>query len=477
LGQSLEFSSEKESAAPLTSFRKLSRQQQLAFLQIKAGLSPAQIGLLAGEKHLDFSLAYHCIENAIGYFPIPLGIAQNFVIDDKPFLIPMAIEESSVIAAASKAAKWVALHGRLTTFTKGNLIIGQIQLPLVEQPDLVIQKIRQQKADWITVGNNLFPEMKRRGGGVKDIVTRKVSRVDGAGMSLVLHVLYDCQDAMGANHVTQICENLKPLVEFDTGQKVGICILSNLTDTKLFGAQIELNGISDAVAYGIVEATLFAKSDPYRAATHNKGVMNGIDAVALATGNDWRAIEAGVHSYASRHGGVQPVTNWWQEDLGEREENGDSPPDKQDRRLMGKIEIPLAVGIAGGMTKIHPMAQVSLQLLGVKSADELSRVIAAVGLVQNLAALLALSSGGIMKGHMSLHTSNLALAAGARGDEVGQVSDTLREMIAQDKPVNGHLARLLVQQLRLSELKKKEQLLLQTVQEAQDLILKRDPSA
>jgi hydroxymethylglutaryl-CoA reductase len=251
---------------------------------------------------------------------------------------------------------------------------------------------------------------------------------------LVIHILCDPCDAMGANLINQICEALKPRIEEVTGERVGLCILSNLVDTKLVAAEVILRNIDPSVGKGIQEATLFAQADPYRAATHNKGVLNGIDPILIATGNDWRAVEAGVHAYAARRGKYQPVTDW-------RMEGSD---------LVGRIEVPMALGIAGGVTRLHPTARVALKMLKVTRAEDLARICAAVGLVQNLGALKALATVGIVKGHMQLHAANLAIAAGAEIHEVAEVRDRLAQILKIEKTINLTRAKEILEAVRVS---------------------------
>jgi hydroxymethylglutaryl-CoA reductase len=252
---------------------------------------------------------------------------------------------------------------------------------------------------------------------------------------LVIHLLCDPRDAMGANLINQVCEALKPEIEDLTHERVGLCILSNLVDSKLVAAEVVLRNVDPKVGAGIEEAALFAKADPYRAATHNKGVLNGIDPILIATGNDWRAVEAGVHAYAARSGKYQPVTDW-------KMEGSD---------LVGRIEVPMAVGTVGGVTKVHPTARVALKMLQVESAEGLARICGAVGLVQNLGALRALATVGIVKGHMQLHASNLAIAAGAEVHEIAEVRARLSEILKVEKRINLSHAREILEAIRVAK--------------------------
>jgi hydroxymethylglutaryl-CoA reductase len=412
-------------------FSKLSREERLDRLKSMSHLSDEDLEVLEGPFPLD--LGDHLIENFIGTFPLPLGLAAYFRIDGRDIPIPMAIEETSVIAACSGTAKWIRSHqgGGITTSVKGKTIIGQIQFPDLKATDAVMECIRNKEKDLLEIANSVVPGLVRRGGGVKHFELRRVPRIEGGEM-LVLHVHMDPCDAMGANLINQVCEALKPFLASWTGEKIGLCILSNLVDSKLTLAEVRLPNIDPSVGKGIEEASIFAESDPYRAATHNKGVMNGIDPVLIATGNDWRAVEAGVHAYCTRNGKYEPVTKWRM----------------QGTTLVGKFEAPLVVGTVGGVTKLHPTAQVCMRILGVKHAEELSRIIAAVGLVQNLGALRALSTVGIVKGHMSLHATNLAIAAGAQPSEMAVLREKLLGALKLEKTITMTRARELLDHLR-----------------------------
>jgi hydroxymethylglutaryl-CoA reductase len=414
-------------------FHRLSRQERLARLRELCNLSEEEIRILSGEIAMPNEILEHLIENGVGYFPLPLGVATNFTIDGRDLLIPMAVEETSIIAASSATAKWIRREGSIRTESKGSLIIGQVQLPSVQNVPHALKVLSESRELLIGLANACLPGLVNRGGGVRDILIREISQPSLPTM-LVLHILCDPCDAMGANLINQVCEALKPRVEELTGERVGLCILSNLVDTKLVTAEVVIRGIDPGVGRGIEEATLFAKADPYRAATHNKGVLNGIDPILIATGNDWRAVEAGVHAYAARSGKYQPVTDW-------RLEGAD---------LVGKIEIPLAVGTCGGVTRLHPTARVALKMLQVSKAEDLARICAAVGLVQNLGALKALATVGIVKGHMQLHAANLAIAAGADVHEVAQVRDQLAQVLLVEKSINVSRAKEILEAMRVS---------------------------
>lgn len=411
---------------------RLGRVERLKRVQEFCGLSNDEVQLLSGQYALPFEIAENLIENVVGYFPIPLGVATHFNIDGRDLMIPMAVEETSIIAAASATAKWVSKEGSIRTYSKGSLIIGQVQIPVARNVVRARMILHENRDVLIGLANSRLHSLVARGGGVRDIAIRELDRPTGDGTMLVIHILCDPCDAMGANLINQVCEALKPRIEELTGERVGLCILSNLVDTKLAVAEAVIRNIDPHVGLGIEEATLFAKTDPYRAATHNKGVLNGIDPLLIATGNDWRAVEAGVHAYAARSGQYQPVTQW-------KVEGSD---------LVGSTELPLAVGVVGGVTRLHPTAQVALKMLKVSRAEDLARVCAAVGLIQNLGALKALATVGIVRGHMQLHAANLAIAAGAEIHEIGRVRDRLAEVLKVEKHINLTRAREILEVIR-----------------------------
>jgi hydroxymethylglutaryl-CoA reductase len=414
-------------------FSKLSREERLERLKMMSHLSDDDLDVLEGKTPFDLDLAEHFVENLVGSFAMPLGLAAYFRIDGRDVPVPMAIEETSVIAACSGTAKWIRSHdgGGIETRVEGRTIIGQIQFPDVKATDAVIETIRKREAELIEIANSVVPGLVKRGGGVRHLLTHRLTRADGKEM-LVLHVHMDPCDAMGANLINQVCEALKPFLASWTGEKIGLCILSNLVDSRITHATVRMPGIDPEIGRGIEEASIFAETDPYRATTHNKGVMNGVDPVLIATGNDWRAVEAGVHAYCARNGSYEPVTTWRME--------GDT--------LVGRFAAPLVVGTVGGVTKLHPTAQVCLRILGVKHADELSRIVAAVGLVQNLGALRALSTVGIVKGHMSLHATNLAIAAGAKPSEMAILREKLLGALKREKTITMTRAKELLDLLR-----------------------------
>ncbi|MBC7419452.1 MAG: hydroxymethylglutaryl-CoA reductase, degradative [Bdellovibrio sp.] len=401
-------------------FSKLSYFDRLDALTEANVLSEADQNYLKAGGLQDVGLAENFIENVIGYFQLPLGVATNFKIDDRDFVIPMAVEETSIIAAASKTAKWIRENGSIKTEIIGKNIIGQIQFAKIQDFVNFEKNILLQKNYLIELANSEVAfGLVKRGGGVNDLQLRKLDRGDGFFMAII-HIYMDPCDAMGANIMNQVCEFLKePLQEF-TGEKVTMCILSNLVDSKLTKATITLNKIDPELALKIEEASRFAELDPYRAATNNKGVLNGIDPILVATGNDWRAVEAGIHAFAARDGQYRSITKWRKE--------GDS--------LVGIFEAPLIVGTVGGVTTLHPSAQIAMKLLGVQSSNELSRIMAAVGLVQNLGALRALTTVGIIEGHMKLHIKNLSLGAGATEKEMPYVVKKLEEILALRKRIS-----------------------------------------
>ena len=372
-------------------FSKFNYIERLDLLNEADVLSKQEINYLKQGGLQDVKLAEKFVENVIGYFQLPLGVATNFNIDGRDYIIPMAVEETSIIAAASKTAKWVRECGSINTETIGNSIIGQIQFAKIKNFEHFERQLLQQKNFLIELANREVAfGLVARGGGVSDIQIRKLDRGDGFTMSIV-HIYMNPCDAMGANVINQVCEYLKEPMEQFTGEKVTMCILSNLVDSKLTRATVTIENIDPNLAEKIEEASRFAELDPYRAATNNKGVLNGIDPILIATGNDWRAVEAGVHAFAARDGQYRSITKWR----------------KEGTSLVGVFEAPIIVGTVGGVTTLHPSAKLAMKMLGVDSANHLARIAAAVGLVQNLGALRALTTVGIIEGHMKLHIKNL----------------------------------------------------------------------
>lgn len=416
-------------------FSRLSREDRFQRLVEMGALAPEEVHFLQQHGIKNINLAEKLIENAVGYFQMPLGVATNFRMDGKDYVIPMAVEETSIIAALSKTAKWVRQHGEITTTVQGECIIGQIQLAKVRDFDQFSALFNTWKNTWIQeVNTHVAFNMVKRGGGVQDMQLRRIPRPDGLDMA-VIHLLMNSCDAMGANIINQALEYLKTPLETLTGETVTMCILSNLNDQKLTTARITIRNIDPVLGEKLQEASLFAETDPYRAATHNKGIMNGMDAVLLATGNDWRAVEAGVHAYASRNGQYQAINTWRY----------------QDGILRGELTAPIIVGIVGGVTSLHPTAKICLEMMHIQSANELSRVIAAVGLLQNLGAIRALCTEGIIQGHMKLHIDNLMLVAGANDHEMPLLKTRLQAWLDEHKRVNLHDAHDLLQKIRLAE--------------------------
>lgn len=417
-------------------FSKLSREERLKALMDVGVLHDSDVDYLAKGGLRDTSLGEKFIENVIGYFQLPLGVATNFRIDGKDYVIPMAVEETSIVAAVCKTAKWIRDAGSITTEVVGSEIIGQIQCAKIKNFDQFEKSLLAQKTYLIEISNREVAfGLVRRGGGVRDIQVRRVPRGDGSDMAVV-HVLMDPCDAMGANIMNQVCEFLKEPIEQFTSEKVTMCILSNLVDSKITRATVHITEIESELAEKIEEASLFAQQDPYRAATNNKGVLNGIDPVLIATGNDWRAVEAGIHAYAAKDGQYRSITRWFRD---------------ADGGLKGIFEAPLIVGTVGGVTTLHPTAMMCMKILGTTTANELSRVIAAVGLVQNLGALKALTTVGIIEGHMKLHTKNLALGAGAEEKEIPQVQKKLEEILAVRKRISLSNAIDVLKELRSTQ--------------------------
>ncbi len=392
----------------VSGFYKLSPDERLKYVAEFAGLTDEEVELLRRSK-ISIEVADRMIENVIGTFELPIGIATNFLIDGKDYLIPMVIEEPSVVAAASHGAKIARVKGGFKTDYTGSVMIGQIQV-ITDNPYSAKFEVMRNKDEIIEKANEIESTIIRLGGGCKDLRARVIE--GSRPMMLVVDLLIDVKDAMGANFVNAVCEHVAPLIERITGGKVLLRILSNLCTYRIAMAKavFDKNAVGgEEVVDGILMAYEFAKADIFRCATHNKGILNGVCAVLIATGNDFRAVEAGAHAYAAMHG-YKPLTHY------EINENGD---------LVGYIELPISAGTVGGTISSNPLAKICLKILGVKTSEELSRVIAAVGLAQNFAALRALVKEGIQRGHMKLHARSLALAAGAKGEEVDRVVEIM----------------------------------------------------
>jgi hydroxymethylglutaryl-CoA reductase len=415
----------------ISGFHKLSFEERLNSIKSIADLSENDIDLLKAQDP-PYDLFNRMIENNIGIMQIPIGVATNFVIDGKERLITMAMEESSVVAAASNLAKIASIKGGFHTSNTGAYMIGQIQVVNLDAPFFAAQQVMSYKDEILALANDQDPILVKLGGGAVDLEPRIIQ--SSLGEMLVVHLIVNTLDAMGANAVNSMAEALAPKIEEITGGKVRLRILSNLADKRIVRARAVFDKEAlggDEVVYGMLEAWAFAEADPYRAATHNKGIMNAISAITLATANDWRAIESGAHSFAARFGQYTSLTNY------EIDEDGN---------LLGTIEIPLALGTIGGASKIHPTAQVNMKIMKIESALDLASIVAAAGLAQNAAALRALAAEGIQKGHMKLHSRNIATQAGATGDEIDRVAD---EMIKQSK-VRMDVAKEILESIRKS---------------------------
>ncbi len=361
--------------------------------------------------------ASYMVENVIGTYALPLGIGLNFKVNGRDVLVPMAIEEPSVVAGASFMAKLAYANGGFHASTDAPLMIGQMQLLDVVNLHETKLKLYEHKTELLTLADELDASLKKRGGGAHDLEVRTIEN-SPIGPFLVVHLIYDVRDAMGANAVNTACERLAPKIEEITGGRVHLRILSNLTDRRLARTRCTIpvaalafdEYTGEQVRDGIIEAYAFAAVDPYRAATHNKGIMNGVDAVVIATGNDWRAVEAGAHAYAARSGTYTSLSTWGRD---------------ADGNLVGTLEMPMALGIVGGATKVHPAARAALKMMGIQSAAELAEIVVSVGLAQNMAALRALATEGIQRGHMSLHARQVAIAAGASGAQIEAIAAQL----------------------------------------------------
>ena len=385
----------------MSGFRNLSVEERLSLLVQQGELNDQDVQLLVAAQEA-VRVASTTVENVIGVAYIPLGIATNFVIDGKSVLVPMAIEEPSVIAAASNGAKFSREGGGITTECDDPWMIGQVEIRGVPDVAAAIARLRSEKANLLDKMDQIHPRLQARGGGARDIEFRVLDEPNG---HMVVHLLLDCRDAMGANLINTACEAMAGTFEEITGGKVGLRILSNLADRRCVTARVRIpvdafvtkNFSAERVAEGIVAASRFAELDPYRATTHNKGIMNGVDAVILASGNDWRSIESGAHAFACRDGSYKPLAIWRLEEA----EDG--------RFVTGELKLPMAVGIVGGGVSVNRIAQACLKIMKVQSASDLGRIAAAVGLAQNLAAVRALATEGIQRGHMSMHAPSIAL--------------------------------------------------------------------
>jgi len=423
----------------LSGFFKLSVEERRAKVAQLANLSQNDVDALANHGELSEDAADRMIENVIGTMSHPVGVATNFVIDGSAYLIPFCVEESSVVAAASNMAKRCLIKGGFHTSNDKPVMIGQIQVLGLEDTEAAGEAILTAKYELMAMCNSLPSTMVKLGGGCKDIQVRHIDSM--SGRMLIIHLLVDTRDAMGANAVNTMAERISDKVEEITGGRVHLRILSNLASNRLARVEavftpeeISEDGSREngsKIITGILEAHHFAMADPYRAATHNKGVMNAISAVALACGQDWRAIEAGCHAWAAVETGTYTsMTRWHRDD---------------DGNLVGRIATPMAVGIVGGASKVHPVARANLAILGVESAQELAGIMAAAGLAQNIGAMRALSTSGIQAGHMKLHARNMAVSAGAIGDEIERVAALVN---SQSGPVTQQLVKDTLKSIR-----------------------------
>jgi len=400
---------DKKKSSQISGFYKLPIKDRVKLVKEFSNLNEEEAEIFSSILNMD--IADRMIENVLGSFDIPLGIAVNFQINGKDYLVPMAIEESSVVAAASNAAKIARINGGFKTESTDPLMIGQIQILHMKDVAGAAQKIMDKKKEILALANEQDKVLVKFGGGAKDIEVRILD--SAIGKMIVVHLIVDVRDAMGANAVNTMCEALTPMMEEISGGKVRLRILSNLADKRVVKAKAifdkeKMGG--EHVVDAFLESYNLAAVDPYRAATHNKGIMNGIDSLIIATGNDFRAIEAGAHAYASRNGQYTSLSHYY------KDKNGD---------LVGELELPMAVGIIGGAGNIHPKAKLCKKILGIKTAKELAEIVVSLGLAQNFAAVFALSTVGIQKGHMSLHAKNIAVMAGAKGEEIDKVADKM----------------------------------------------------
>jgi len=420
--------SESKKSSQVSGFYKKSIEERVEFVKNFSGLTDEETRIFSSA--LDIETADRMIENVLGTFELPLGVAVNFLINGKDYLIPMTIEESSVVAAASNAAKIARIKGGFTTECSQPLMIGQMQLLKLDDVAGAAQKIMDHKKQLLQLANAQDKVLVDFGGGAKDLEVRILD--SPLGKMIVTHLIVDVRDAMGANAVNTMCEALAPMLEEITGGKIRLKILSNLADKRIVKAKAIFNKEKiggEHVVDAFLESYTLAVIDPYRAATHNKGIMNGIDSLIIATGNDFRAIEAGAHAYAARTGQYTSLSSYY------KDKNGD---------LVGEIELPLAVGVVGGAGNILPKARLCKKILGIKTAQELAEVVASLGLAQNFAAVFALSTVGIQKGHMSLHAKNIAVMAGAKGDQIDKVA----EQMVKEKKIKLDRAKEILDEIR-----------------------------
>lgn len=420
-------------------FYNMSIDERRKLLKDNYDLTDEQMRNLSNNPSLSLDKADNMIENVIGTYELPLGMGLNFVINGKEYTVPMAIEEASVVASASHIAKIVRSAGGFEAKSRERLMIGQIQVVGCSDFKEAKQALLNQKDTLISAANDAYPSIVKRGGGTRDLDVRILNEDANSTYSqmLVMHIYVDTCDAMGANMINTMVEAIAPIVEEITGGKVHLRILSNYADRSLASARCVIpphllatgDFTGEEVRDGVIHAYEFAASDPYRAVTHNKGIMNGIDPIVIATGNDWRAVEAGAHAYAAKEGQYGSMTTWSKDKAG---------------NLVGEIELPMSVGIVGGATRVHPLAEFSLSIMNIESAFELAEVIVSVGLAQNLGALKALATDGIQKGHMALHSRSVAIAGGASGEMI----DVIAKKLIDQKEIRVGKAKELVEQYK-----------------------------
>jgi hydroxymethylglutaryl-CoA reductase len=402
----------------LPGFYKISVEERRALVGDTTGTSPDEVANALEHGGLDAETADKFVENVIGTYSLPYGVALNVRVNGHDYVVPMVVEEPSVVAAASNAAKMVREGGGFVAEMDAPLMVAQVQLTDVSDRRAAVERVLAAKSSLLEIADQAVPGLVERGGGARDIEARLLGTDDDA--MIVVHVLVDCRDAMGANLVNGVAERIAPRLAHLTGGRIGLRILSNLCDRRCVRVHCHVPATAlatddmdgEMVIEGIVNASRFAELDPYRAATHNKGIMNGVDSVVIATGNDWRAVEAGAHAFAARSGQYSPLATW-------RRASGGG--------LAGRIELPMALGTVGGTLRVHPAARLSLRILGVTNAQELAAIAASVGLASNLAAIRALATDGIQRGHMALHARSVAVAAGAVGTEVERVAAVIVE--------------------------------------------------
>jgi hydroxymethylglutaryl-CoA reductase len=416
-GPKAESEVEARPSSRISGFYRMSMPERLEYLRAHGIIDDDDVRQLSARTGgLKPATANKMVENCVGVFELPLGLGLNFTINGRDYVVPMAVEEPSVIAAVSHCAKLVRRGGGFESRCDSNIMIGQVQVVGCDDFEAAKRAVEEARAELLALANGFEPKMVERGGGAKDLEVRLLDNGDYQKM-LVVHLHVDAVDAMGANLVNTMAEGIAPRVEALTGGRVFLRILSNLADKRLVVSRCEIpfehlgwKGYSgEEVAFGVARASEFAESDPYRATTHNKGIMNGISSVCIATGNDWRAVEAGAHAYCARDGQYRPMATWFVDD----------------GHLVGELEVPMQVGTVGGPIRLHPTVQLAHRILRVETAGELAEVMGAVGLAQNLGALKALATEGIQRGHMSLHARSVAATAGASADEMEALVEQL----------------------------------------------------